>query len=425
VLPIVDMCTVGDETWAITEYNGIFVKGKDWSDIRHKGYLDWLDKWRDAPYCSMLKVENRIYLAPYATAYCAYIDLDTGEIAQMPLHDVGKWLWVRGMEAYEGKVFYLLGNSDMISEYDPDTRTWAEHCDGIRELKAKAKERIYEDGFACVSDGRYLWVIATYTNYILRLDMANGEHQLCQVGEEGYGYSGIADDGNTLWLAEVHSGMVIQWNKETSETVVYQMPEEYECWQRPYGRHLACSKLLLNDKYVFALPGLANGMARIDKETGEVKLLLKDFVQEKQVACNGYHSKYMLAINYSGWYDDNTIWVRRESDKAVALMNVETGDFSVVYPSVSEETLKGMLKDQHGFGGYNGCHTYYRAESRLFSLESFLKDLEESNFGDAPELQALTKRGLAANPDGTCGEKVHQYIMGEFDRQIFKITSYV
>ena len=63
-----------------------------------------------------------------------------------------------------------------------------------------------------------------------------------------------------------------------------------------------------------------------------------------------------------------------------------------------------------GFEKIDTVAEFSRKESAFFSLEGFLDDLTAGRLEGVGERQKEALKTLAANLDGTCGEKVHECI---------------
>ena len=79
-------------------------------------------------------------------------------------------------------------------------------------------------------------------------------------------------------------------------------------------------------------------------------------------------------------------------------------------PKIPEEVFDKLVPKDAGF--YKGdIFDYFRmSENRLFPLENFLDTFANDGYKEVKKQQIEALSTLAANLDGTCGKKTHEYL---------------
>lgn len=324
-------------------------------------------------------------------------------------HDVN--LRCRKVAVYGNKIFFLPLDNGMILEYDLLTDEWAKHIDCIIQLKEEIQEDFYEDIYDYAIYEHFLILTASYTNKVLRFDMETGLYKLLEIGNKNDGYSGIVYDGTDIWLAEVHSGRLVRYNLVSGEQMHYEMPDELSLQRKGQNRKIVHSALVDMGKWIVTVPGFTNGMVRVNKETGKTELLIEEFWADAERYVNGYMPHLYFASYFAKKLDEKTMCVQRRSDLAIAIINVESGQYEVKHPAMTQESFRRFMEDQDGFEKIDTMREFSRKESSLFSLRQFFEELANGNLQQIKKRQLESVSAMAVNLNGSCGEKIHEYVM--------------
>ena len=85
--------------------------------------------------------------------------------------------------------------------------------------------------------------------------------------------------------------------------------------------------------------------------------------------------------------------------------------YEMFYPTLNEEDFSKLTEGEDGFEKMDKKSGFFRRESKIFSFEGFIDDLINDRLKDVRKRQLEELSTLAANLDGTCGIKVHEYMM--------------
>ncbi|WP_349946619.1 hypothetical protein ABFV83_20580 [Lacrimispora sp. BS-2] len=408
---IVDMGKQGDKLWLTTNrYNALIYTDASMQQMHYIDRVKEQPKWYGA-YPFFAAAGNRLFLSPSVAGRPAVFDTDSQKIELIGEENMEECARRGQIVTYSNKVFYLPVVDDYIAELNTDTREWKYHTECIQELN---KENIVgrEVTFRCSVCGKDIWISATYTNCILRFDMEDGTYTLCPVGNKENGYSGIIAEERCLWLTEVNNGNIIRWDRRSGKVKTFHMPEGFRSWPGTVqGRSLPHLSLIDMGKWVVTVPGFSNCMVKLDKTTGETTLLIEDFWKNAEEKANGYNPNFFLSSEFGAKMDQDVIIVQRNCDDAAAIIHVEDETYEMFYPTLTEKDFAKLTEGEDGFEKMEKKYGFFRRESKIFSFEGFLEDLVHDRLKDVRVRQLEELSTLAANLDGSCGVKVHEYMM--------------
>ncbi len=391
--------------------NGLFELDENTKKVHYLGWVETQPRWSNT-YFGLTAVEREIYLSPFESNCSVTYHLDENKFEELAVEGEEEAFFYKYAVSYKHKVFYLSAGKNIILEYDTESNIYLKHCSCMEQFVNRAEIQEVISGYLVLEQS--LWIIASYTNKILQFNMEDGSYMFHVIGKENEGYTSIAADKDCLWLGEVNQAMIVRWNRLTGDSENYTMPHGFLLWTGRGGRKCPHAKIIDMGKWIITVPGFANKMIKLNKDTGVSALLISDF-WESSGELNCYHPM----ANYTGWFADkkseDTLWVQRTCDGAVAIVNVEEEVYEIFYPALSDADYDLFLGEEEGFEKRNKCSGFFKKESRFFSLEEFIDDVAENRLSVVREKQIQELSALAANLDGTCGMKVHEYLMQDLD----------
>lgn len=411
---LIDMERIHDTWYATTSYNGLYKLSEDFELAER--IMGFSDQPRFLPsYTNLAAIDDTLYLTPASANVPLSHRVDTGEERKLKTVTPAACQW-QGVIPYGDKIFYLPIASDEIQIFHYKKKTWETDTECIKVLQNQASVIGAVVTSFCV-DGRFLWLTAEYTNRIICYDMKQGTFEVYNVGNKQYGYSGIAAEGDTVWLLEVHTGNIVKLQIKNKTMKEYRCPEEIGSWPQETGRRMVYGILHSFEKYLVATPAFSDTILRIDKETGEMSKLAPDFLDEATIARNGYHPNIMPAVSFTKKIDDAHVAMQRSFDRALAVIDVESGTYELHHPTYTKETIHHLYDGQDGFEKEHTYAPFCKRENRVFKFEDFMDDLVNDRLETVKARQKEAVRVIAANLDGTCGEKVHDYMMDVLTRE--------
>lgn len=405
---IIDIIKHEDSFFISTNlYNALFCMDSHNREIQFIGRVEGQPKWCGV-YPYICKLGNDLFLSPDVATNPAVYHIDSKQIECLTLPDPKVNQSYRKILGYKNKIFFLPSSNDSIIEYNIDTKIFSYYKDCIREMGwTAATKDITTINFTAA--GKYLWVIGAYTNQILKFDMDEGSYNLYKVGSDNNGYSGIIVNNNIVWIAEVHSGDILKWDMSNKELITNSMPDSFHSIQPENGNQYAHLSLIDMGEWIISIPYHSNGMIKLNKESGKATMLINSFFEEKI----DVYEDISNVCHFGMKIDNNTVWVQRTSDGAVAVVHVEEENYDKFYPILSEQEYVKMMDGEDGFEKLDEKTGFIRRENKWFSIEGYIDDLANDRLGGVKEHQLEALSMIAANLDGTCGEKVHQFMMEE------------
>ena len=222
----------------------------------------------------------------------------------------------------------------------------------------------------------------------------------------------IAVMGGIVYVSNACTGDIEGWDLANRKQVkVLTMPNSYRTFQNVQGRYIAHTRLFVVGNNLVAVPGTSNALVRVNLQTGKTEVLAKEFFADVLEPANNYKPQAHGIVTLAKMLDDTTLLIQKRRDASLLEINVYTGEYQVHHPKLAEGELERLLDGEDGFEKSYTNGEFARRESRYFSFEDFLDDLVHERFGDAMERQKEAMQTMAVNLDGTCGEKVHEFMM--------------
>ena len=407
-------CNKVGEDYFVTsaECSDIFVVSNGaWDEMRPKASQCIVPKWKNAGMYGA-QSEGKIYLSPVCSEEFRLYDIAQNECKQISSVQKGKMLNYRYAVPYQNKVFYLPSVTKCIAEYDIENDSWIEHYEPIAAMQKDVTERIFEDVIGRYVDGKYIWMSNGYSNRVVRFNMENATFEKYEIGDASARYSAIAVGGSNIYLSEMYTGEIQVWDYRTlTLKKSYSMPEGYRVWTNVLGQRIAYAQMWLVNEQLFAIPYTSNMLVKVALQTDEVSVVAKELWEDVMEPSNFYHPVRNLTANIAVLVDDETLLVQKRKDASLLEINTRTGEYQIHHPRISKEGFEKLMQNQDGFEKLYTNGEFARRESRYFSFEGFLDDLVNDRLDAVVSRQKEAMQTMAVNLDGTCGEKVHEFMM--------------
>lgn len=363
-----------------------------------------------------------------------------------------------GMAKWGDYLFLIPNQYPAIVRYDTgkdELRYYESGRDVFTGIAANGERRL---GGYCVQDGK-LYLASPLDSRMLVMDVGTGEQRVAVIetetgnrraemtgtltrgktdarehqrltGEEEsengtvHGFSGLVSDGRDIWCLPYEGRKVVRWNPEDGQTRSYgDWPEKLICRHPSYGYE--CNTIPFNwaafyKKYVYLSPGWGNMYVRLDRESGKMAEWIPPFEQPE-------HPK---SDYYLSWSKGNFVCpVEGTEGKAYLLFSaydrklyqVDLGDDDSAlmdHPGCQEISVEfdpdELLENEPGFGVESQWLQYCCLENSFNSLTDFLDGRMKGNTFDR-ESQLESYGSIAANHDGTSGEKIYGLVRKRID----------
>lgn len=281
---------------------------------------------------------------------------------------------------------------------------------GYKEGFVQMVQGEWRIGGSCVWE-HYLMLASPIDNHVIAIDSNTNQVQVMVTGAKNTGgCMALVPEGRQLWLLPYTGTTITCWNPETGEVREYPVGHEgflcrhrlsgRGCLERPFSRAAFCG-----DK-VFLSPYWGNQFLCLDRETGEAEEWKPPF-EVPMEARNGYYNSWAVG---SFLYRTDTLGLLTYrffcySNGKLYDVNLDTQEFREIPVEFDMEELK---RQEPGFLEESEWLQYGCLENCFNSLERFLDGATMGNgFDRDRQLQAYRK--IAANNDGTSGEKIYQF----------------
>ncbi len=412
-----DIVAINNNLYAVAEQWGNTLLQLNGQSLAVIGNIERECKWFEA-YWSMATCKGKLYLSPFRASHTLEYDVANSNYVKML--DVGRELGVHFLRSIvaKNKVYFLPFNDFLMMEYDTDTCKWSYHTNCMADLwgEDEMSSGMWRTcgGAAC---GDCIWITTGHTNSVLQFNINDSTYKVHRIGETTHGYSELVADEFGLWLTDSKTGDIVRWQYGANKIKEFHMPDGFECWKNLYGIMKTHAGLLDMGRYLITVPGHANYMVKFDKETGESHLLVPEFWEHASETVNGFAAKYVTTGGASVKLDDTHILVQRKCDCAMAKVDVVNNTYEQFMPTLSDEDFDKLMTGEDGFEKAGKMEYFCRRESKNFTISGFIDDLVEGRLEGVRERQLEALSTLAANLDGTCGQKVHEYMMNVLENK--------
>lgn len=394
----------GRDEWVIAQGNKLY--RSPGCDYRYEYYCDLSEYAGGGYYSRIIEVEGRLYACPGNAQDILLVG--EGKVQRrIPLER-----YVEQSGAFAGA--YRMGRYLLLIPLRyPFIVRYDTALDKVEYIKASKDVFVHREagrwqmGGSC-EWGEYLLLASPAGDRVLTVNSRTGTVGLLETGAgNGCGCLCMASDGKDVWMLPCRGRIITRWNPQTGETREYGgFPAGFACRELPRGNETEeqpFGQAVFSGKYVYLSPQWGNMFLRLDAETGEMEEWTPPFpVPEKE------KNPYFIAGGRGGFLRSGDGGYRYFSslDRKLYDVDLETSACREVEVSFRREEL---WKNAAGFCEESEWMQYACVENAFNSLA----DLLDGNISGQPfdrdrQLRAYGK--IAANNDGTCGEKVHRFV---------------
>lgn len=398
----------GDDAWMIAQGNKLYYSPT--GDYKYRYFCDLSDYAYGNYYSQVITIGDKHYVCPANARDIVVISnggIEKRILLEQCIEQAGAFAGAIACGKY---LFLIPNNYPAVVRCDTETeelRYFSRHLDVFIQMINGEKKL---GGYWFYKE--YLYLASPVDDQIWRIHIENGEEQLIRTGgSHSCGCAGIIPDGSDLWLLPYHGNVITRWNPNTGEVQEYSdYPDNlacthiihgYECMEVPFSIPVFCGN------YAYFPPHWANIFIRLNKATGEMTEW-KPPIELPEKPQNGYYPSWAKAyfLRPSGAFRENEYLLFSVFDRKLFLINMETEEYREIPIKFNIQELE---KHEPGFKANSEWLQYACEENAFNTLADFLDGNTNGNKFDREEqIRAFGK--IAANNDGTCGEKTHQYI---------------
>lgn len=397
----------GDDQWMVTQGNKLYRAQA--CDYKYQFCCDLSEYASGNYYGQVIHVNGKDYVCPTNAQDIVELNKDGRIERRIELEPCvprqGEFCGAVGCGKY---IFLIPDQYPAIVRYDTETdKIW--YFQENLDVLFAAAEGMKQIGGYCIHDG-CLYIASPAEPKILVINPETGEEKIIETEANVYGCYALASDGEELWFLPYSGNVVSRWNPAGKEVREYgNYPDGltckhgvfgYDCMERPFG------SAAFAGRYVYLSPNWASAFMRLDKETGEITRWQPPF-EMPETEKNGYFHT-----------DGKSVFLQRPFCKEGEYCLYSALDRKLYKVDLVNDTCEEIalefdlneLKAQEPGFHKNSEWLKYACEENVFNT---LPSLLEGNITGAAfdkEKQIEEYKKIAANSDGTCGEKVHKFV---------------
>lgn len=400
------------EKWWITsvDYNGLFcVDNNNWEEIHFIGRIEGQNKWSNV-YAMLENYNDNILLCPFDASESVFYDKMKQKFVSTPVKDAES-ISAMKMFRYKTSIFYVSSYKNLILEWQIETGKCIRYEGIYSELYGRYHRKHSTYIWGAVSDGKYIFITSIDSNKLLKFNMETKRGTIHKLGNKQERFSGISCDSEYIYVAETQTGNIKCFDKQLAYVYTIRMPEEFKIISNMDIVIVAHNKIVDMKEWIITIPFIGNSMVKINKRSKETKVLMPEFWTEESIMPNGSMSWKRNLATFAKVQNGKTLLVQRLADGALAELNVESETYKICYPKMSEESFQKFMEGQDGFEKLGKDNNFACRENSLFPIKKFLIFLVKEDYSKIRERQMQSLCYMNANMDGSCGKKVHEFMM--------------
>lgn len=404
----------GNRDWIIAQGNKLYCAKN--SDYKYSYFCDLSPFAEDTLYLQVTTVAGKNYVCPRSARHIIELN-ETGIERRIELKPLGQQL-----SSFYGAVgcgqylFLVPDNYPAIVRYDTVSGEIT-YLTPWRQVHRKEVQGAMRLGGFCAHKDR-VYLTSPIDNEVLRIHAHTGEMQVQTLPIDcRCGCACIISEGEELWLLPYNGTTIVRWNPESGEVREYgDVPDGLLCKHPVLGYEIKVSPFgipAFQGRYVYFPPCFGNMYVRLDQETGQMHEWVPSFEQPKQVKNEYYRCAARAHFVRTSEKEDGHKVIFSVYDRKMYDVNLVTGENGEILLNFDEEEL---AQQEPGFCEQSEWLQYACPENAFNSLSDFLSGNITGNCFDR-ERQIRGYSTIAVNHDGTCGEKVYQYMKEQADRR--------
>jgi len=309
-------------------------------------------------------------------------------------------------------IIFLPGNTGVFAKYNINNNSFEYYYNLSEKFK---KHNVNSTAPACWEfdehDGK-LYITSPRWNIITVLDMYSMKFQFEEVGFFENRYLGIAFCNDRFWLTKCNAPLssihwkegFVSWNPDTGECNEY---NDIPVKQTVDGQGF--NAIVAADGYVFAFPHCADAIIKINPETNEMRRFELnphfDYHERKSKYYTfGKNCPFIAIVPHK----DDKVFVVTSYDYSTMIIDLKTGN--------CEERIKWRVNGiEHLLARLNHRASKPWAEDLFVTEEDFIKYVADGQIPAFDKEQVDYYCSVNINSDGSCGEKIHEYVMSIID----------
>lgn len=365
--------------WA-TNYNALFQCSITGGIAKNVWGLAVCEDAAGSLYSKIVKFDNKIIGIPMLSDKILVYDTSTGDARMIPIpaQDWGNPYTLERGRFWDGVVYdkyvFMIGFwSTKILKFDVVNEVVVDVLDLYDEMDIPLIKRYLSFKNAVLVNSRIL--IPAYTrNYVFILNPMNMQYEKLVIEKCGNGFSGIAYDGEDIWLSPRERGQFVQWRIQQNTVILHDnYPTEFKLKE---SANISCIEYC-NGK-IYELPYMANKVISLKKTVGKVIMQTED-------AFNSYYEGLGTHNEITKYLFVQRVGMRLYSycteSRRVLTFDTESGLLSELRFQISEEDYLFFIMRRWGITEEHGNLSLF-IESLYDYIKQSSKVTEKSSTGE-------------------------------------------
>ncbi|MCI8466452.1 MAG: hypothetical protein HFI63_11490 [Lachnospiraceae bacterium] len=405
----------GRNQWKVIQGNKLYYSPEN--NYRYRHYCNLSEHTLGGYYCAAFEQNGTIYVCP----------ANAQDILLVKNHRITKRISLeRRLEkpgAFAGAyhtgtyLFLIPREYPAIVRYDI-LQDKLDYLTGCNDIFTGYKDGEHRVGGSFLW-GDYLLLASPEDSRVLAIDIHTMETQLLITGaKSACGCMGIASDSVDLWLLPYTGTTITRWNPETGDVQDYShVPEGFVCRSVPHGQECLdrpFESMIFWGNQVIVSPCWGNKFLCLNRDTGDMQEWKPPFAVRTERK-NGYYNPWS-----PGYFLNRTEKPESGIGRFFSLPDARLYDVNFnteEYREIPVEfDLEELQEQEPGFNEISDWLPYGCEESYFNTLSGFLDGKVIGNPFDK-ERQLRAYRKISVNDDGTCGEKVHQFLCRQINHK--------
>ncbi len=370
-------------------------------------------------YSQVLAVDNKLIFIPMGAPHICQYDGATGQFIYTALRKPIEGFNFKKAIKY-GRYLYLIPyRYNAIVQYDIWTQECRYHSECLKDFwpdLTQDDKELFGDGYL-TEDGNLL-LPALRSNKVLEINLNDFSYQVYKVGDIDCDGAYIVRDGDKYWLIPWQNKKIRCWDKNQDTCKIFaEYPVGYECdidWftHKPY----LFSASILSNGGIWLFPCYGNMILRLDLATGTLeKVDIDSYKPHQRASITLYQQMEVLGATS---LDENHIAVQLTLNRDILVIDTREFAYCSIPCQLSENELSKLaLKIDESFGDIEEFSPYMvREDSIMRTPRAYIDYLLIEKHNKKPQIEAYKQ--FINNADGSCGAKIHDYVMEQIDEKI-------
>lgn len=399
-----------DRKWMVTQGNKLYFSPEE--DYKYQYNCDLSEYGAGNYYGPVYEIDGKVYVCPLNAQDILVVK--DGKIIKKVLlerHLVRPGAFCDAIKMGH-KIYLIPFLYPAIVVYDTQKDTLG-YIREYQDFCAKNVEGEWRVGGHCIWKN-FLIISSPVNNQILAIETTSDKPYLFETRANNWrGSSCLECDGENIWCLPYEGETVICWNPKTGETREYRnIPSNFICKNPVTGQECTdkpFSSIVFDETYTYLSPYLGNQYLRIHKENGNIEKWIPPFpVLEKEK--NGYFNPWS-----KGYFIRKEDSLGNRTYNYFSLFDCRLYDIDLENQKAKEIEIEfsqdDLCRNESGFCEVSEWIQYACEENVINSLEDLIHGTIKGK-AHSKEAQIAAYGKIAANNDGTCGEKIHKFICG-------------